>query len=429
MRFSFFGKKERLALAHQLALLQDEVSFAQKYLHQLKSGNLVDDQLQQRASAGILTQDLMAFKEHLQNIAVEEHHRNWANEGLAKFAMLLRGDASDLSVFYHHLLSHLVKYVKANQGILFLVNEEDEGHITLDSVACYAYDKRKYIHKKIEIGEGLVGQAYLEKDLIYMTDVPSRYVEITSGLGHATARCLLLLPIMLNEKVHGVLELATFEPFKAFEVEFLKKLSENIASVVSSTKINQKTRQLLETSQLQAESMRAQEEELRQNMEELSSMQEDISRQLVESNQLREELAARESVFNETTILSETDQFGTIIFVNDKFCEVAKYRREELIGKPHNIVRHPDMPKEVFKLMWQTIKTGKVFRGIVKNRAQDGSHYWVDATIVPIFNKQGELVKYIGARYHIKDERLAVLLYQEQMERLGLNAATASLYN
>src|SRR6478735_5070103 len=96
---------------------------------------------------------------------------------------------------------------------------------------------------------------------------------------------------------------------------------------------------------------------------------------------------------------------------NEKLCEVSKYTPEELIGKPHNIFRHPAMPKELFKEFWDTIKSGRVFKGIVLNLAKDGSHYWVDATIVPVKDASGEITKYVGARYHITDDKIAEELY------------------
>jgi len=77
------------------------------------------------------------------------------------------------------------------------------------------------------------------------------------------------------------------------------------------------------------------------------------------------------------------------------------------------------MPKELFRLFWATIKHGEVFSGIVKNQAKDGSHYWVDATIVPMKNKEGEIIKYVGSRYHIKDDTLAIALYNQQAKKLG----------
>lgn len=118
------------------------------------------------------------------------------------------------------------------------------------------------------------------------------------------------------------------------------------------------------------------------------------------------ELKARIDIMNLTSIVSEGDLRGDIVSVNDKFCEVSKYSREELVGKPHNTTRHPDMPKEVFKEMWSTIGRGKIFRGIVKNRAKDGSPYYVDACIAPIIGPNGKPRKYIGVRYDITESEI-----------------------
>ena len=109
----------------------------------------------------------------------------------------------------------------------------------------------------------------------------------------------------------------------------------------------------------------------------------------------------RAEITNLTSIVSEADLKGDILNVNEKFIEVSKYSREELIGKPHNTTRHPDMSKEVFKEMWSTIGRGKIFRGIVKNRAKDGTPYYVDAVIAPVLGENGKPRKYIGVRYDI----------------------------
>ncbi len=113
------------------------------------------------------------------------------------------------------------------------------------------------------------------------------------------------------------------------------------------------------------------------------------------------ELKARTEIMDMTSIVSESDLRGDILCVNDKFCEVSKYSREELLGKPHNTTRHPDMPKEVFKELWSTIGRGSLFRGIIKNRAKDGTPYYVDAVIAPILGENGKPKKYLGVRYDI----------------------------
>jgi PAS domain S-box-containing protein len=127
-----------------------------------------------------------------------------------------------------------------------------------------------------------------------------------------------------------------------------------------------------------------------------------------------------ERLIRDATLLSETDTFGTILFVNDDFCKVAKYEREELIGKPHNIIRHPDMPKKLFAFLWNTIQAGNVFRGIIKNKAKDNSHYWVQAIIMPILDKDQKIIKYLGVRHHIKDNVYAEELYRSQLKEFEL---------
>lgn len=102
-------------------------------------------------------------------------------------------------------------------------------------------------------------------------------------------------------------------------------------------------------------------------------------------------------VSKDIIIVSETDKRGVIIFANDDFCKIAGYSQEELIGKPHNIVRHEDMPKVAFKGLWDTIQSGKIWKGIVKNKTKNGDYYWVNATAYPSKTSNGEL-RYISVR-------------------------------
>ncbi|WP_424686591.1 MAG: PAS domain-containing protein [Halarcobacter ebronensis] len=111
-----------------------------------------------------------------------------------------------------------------------------------------------------------------------------------------------------------------------------------------------------------------------------------------------------------TMIVSETDEKGIIIYANDDFCSIAGYTKEELIGQPHNIVRHPDMPKAAFKDLWTTIQAGKVWKGIVKNKTKDGNYYWVNATAYPSTSSNGKK-RYISVR--IKPTRKEIEKAQE----------------
>jgi methyl-accepting chemotaxis protein len=120
----------------------------------------------------------------------------------------------------------------------------------------------------------------------------------------------------------------------------------------------------------------------------------------------RKELQARTDIMNLTSIVSESDLKGNILSVNDKFMEVSQYGLNELIGKPHNTTRHPDMPKETFKELWSTIGRGNLFRGIIKNRKKDGTPYYVDAVIAPILGDNGKPKKYLGVRYEITEAEI-----------------------
>lgn len=131
--------------------------------------------------------------------------------------------------------------------------------------------------------------------------------------------------------------------------------------------------------------------------------------------------------YRQVTLFSETDLHGTITFVNDSFCQVSKYTREELMGKPHNVIRHPDMPKKLFKLWWNTIQRGEVFRAIVKNRSKDGTHYWVQATIMPVVNNHNQVIKFIAARHLIANEAQAQELYSEQVKLLRLDEVASEI--
>ena len=107
----------------------------------------------------------------------------------------------------------------------------------------------------------------------------------------------------------------------------------------------------------------------------------------------------------ESFLLSETDEKGFIRYANDEFCEISGFSLEELIGKPHNIVRSPDMPKAAFEDLWKTIQSGKVWNGIVKNKTKSGDFYWVNATAYPSKTQDGKL-RYISVRVCPTDDEI-----------------------
>lgn len=221
-------------------------------------------------------QELQNTLKQVEESRKEDEKRNWAATGLARFSEMLR-NSHTLNEIYSELISGIVKYLDANQAALFeLTGEEGEKH--LEMTACYAYGRKKHLQKTIAIGQGLVGQTYLEGQTLKLSQIPADYVSITSGLGEATPRFMIIVPLKINEQIEGILEIASFKVIEDYQIAFLEKLGESIASAIASHKITIQTEKLLAQSKIQTEELRSQEEEMRQNMEELQATQEEMYR-------------------------------------------------------------------------------------------------------------------------------------------------------
>ncbi len=326
----------------QFSTKKEDVLVNIRFAEEISKGNLNPDfSLNENDS---LSKALLDMRQSLLVANEREQQEKFKTVGLAEMGDILRAN-QDLTELSSQLIVKLVKYMKANQGGLFILNDEDNNDAHLELAACYAYERKKYQQKTIQIGEGLVGQSVLEKDTLYITDVPDDYINIRSGLGKANPTSILIVPLMVNEKIEGVIELASFNQFHSYEIDFVKKLGESIASTISSVRINERTRRLLEDTQQQAEEMRAQEEEMRQNMEELAATQEEIHRKSAEMERIAAESQeqARKIASNEkritavlnnvTAAIIQTGIDGVIQSINSLGEHMFGYNPGELTNK------------------------------------------------------------------------------------------------
>jgi hypothetical protein len=256
-------------------LLATNLRSVSEFAQLVGQGNF-DSDIKVFNDSGELGGALAQMRDGLKQVAEQDKIRYWTNEGLAKFGDIMRENDQNLKTLSDRLISNLVKYLNANQGGVFVVNNDDQQHPFLVLTACYAFERKKFVQKEIQRGQ--VGQVWQEGQSVYLREIPDSYIRITSGLGGARPRYLLIVPLKSNGEVHGVLELASFHDFQRYMIDFVEKIAETIASSIAGTRVAEQTNVLLQEAQQMTEQMRAQEEEMRQNMEELQATQEEMHR-------------------------------------------------------------------------------------------------------------------------------------------------------
>jgi CHASE3 domain sensor protein len=258
---------------------------AAKFVNQISEGNysvqwdgLTNDNaaVNQENLAG----RLMFMRDEMKKVKDEDAKRIWTTEGLSKFSEIVRKYQNNLDDLTFQALTYLVKYTSSQQGSLFILDTQDESSLKL--AACYAFDRKKHLQKQVSIGEGLLGQTYLEAQTVVMKNLPPGYISITSGLGDAPPSSLVIIPFKHNDTVQAIAEFASFKEYQPHVVAFLEKAGEFVASAITSAQGADKTKAMIDQMKQQTEQLRAQEEELRQNLEELEATQEEMRRKEVE---------------------------------------------------------------------------------------------------------------------------------------------------
>jgi GAF domain-containing protein len=250
---------------------------------------------------------LLKLRQQTQEFALSKREADWVTQGFANFVEVLRIDDTDMEQLSNRILEQLVKYLGAAYGLFYDTTERD-GQTVLRLTACYAYERAR-LGREVWPGEDLVGQAFRDKNIIHLTKLPEGYLPVASGLGQAPPKEVAIVPAIVNNQVFAVLELASFEPFLPHQLEFMRKLGENIAATVAGLKSNERTHEMLEASESQAEMLRAQEEMLRQGLEgylvkeqELEREKENMMRQARETFETQRQLLEQELTEREAEI-------------------------------------------------------------------------------------------------------------------------------
>ena len=396
------------SVGDQIKDIYENVHSATNFAIEIGDGNF-DSEVGHHQEGDALTSALLEMRKKLREVADEEAKRNWAVQGLATFSELLRNNQDNLEELGYNVIKNLVKYLGANQGGFFsyqayegtesLTEDERLFKGTLSLVSCYAYEKRKYKVKEVMVGEGLVGQCVIERETIFLTDVPDDYINITSGLGKATPKSVLIVPLKVNEDIFGVLEIAGFIPFQPHQVKFVEDLSESIASTLSSVRMAMHTQALLQKAEDSNKEMFTKERQMNEIQDELAGKLKQIEEDSVQFQSVVEAI-------NKTNASIEFDMQGNIIGVNDMFLSVMGYKKSELIGRPETyLLPEDEKDSPQHSMMWESLKTGQYFSGEFRRINKVGKSIWMNGTYNPIFNIENKPYKIIKFASFTTDEK------------------------
>lgn len=329
----------------------------------------------------------------------EEKQRNWFNEGINRLNEVLRTGGNDLQEFSANIVREMVDYLEANQGGLFVLNEDNpDGVNTLDLMATYAYSRQKYIEKRIFIGEGLVGSCALEQQTVFLTEIPDDYIAISSGLGSANPRSLLIVPLQADDKVIGVIELASFTTFSTNHVKFAETSAASIAQTLATARTAQRTSDLLARTQQQAEEMKAQEEELRQNMEEMEAIKEEVEKQndIIMANQqtLEQEQILLNAIMDNVPakFIFKDTQSRYLRISASALKGLGISAQQDITGKTDFDLLDADEAQAHYDLEQRILRTSIPQIGQETENMQNGRSEWSVTTQQPLRNSNGEIV-------------------------------------
>jgi methyl-accepting chemotaxis protein len=393
-----------LELDNSLQKLSKHINDATSFAISIGEGK-VDEQIEVNAD-DMLGKALLEMRDKLKEVAEEERKRNWAVNGMAKFSEIMRQHQhSELPELSYQFIFALVKYLEGNQGGVFLINEEQEDKF-IELTACYAYERRKKMHARLEMEEGLIGQCVLEKDLLYIEEVPDDYINITSGLGKKTPTCILIAPIKVNEEIFGAVEIAFFDLLPQYKIDFVVSVCETFGSTLSSSHMNMRTRKLLEDSQAINSELQQKEEQMRQNAEELQATQEELNRKLAE---LGKETNLSKNIIeaiNKTNATIEFDLEGNILNVNDMYLSVMGFTKDEILSKNESsLVPKDEMDSSRYQMLWESLRSGSFMSGEYRRLNKSGREVWLNGTYNPIFDVNGKPYKIIQFAQFTTEEK------------------------
>jgi PAS domain S-box-containing protein len=342
-------------------VLKENASFAQK----VGEGKF-DTPFQPAGENDKLGHALIDMRDNLVANESKENERNWIMLRLAEAGEILRIHDT-IDKLGEDIIRFVIGKTNAIQGAFYVVNEESN---VIEMVNSFAYNRKKYLQSKFAVAEGLVGQAVAERDIILRTEIPDDYMTITSGiLGDKKPSCLLIMPLIANEKAYGAIEIAGFVKFDSTRVKFIKELSVMLARTIFNITVNERTRQLLAESQALARDLREKQEALTESNTRLAEQMEEVNRTRDRMQLLLE---------NASEVITICEANGTIRYVSPSVETIFGYQAAEMQGSANIENIQADSRSVYFDLF--KAKPSEEATAQYQYRTKKGDYIWVETT-------------------------------------------------
>jgi PAS domain S-box-containing protein len=347
-------------------------------------GDFSTGSITEKDKSDLLTRSLLLMRRNLIKNKEKEQDQNWISNGKDLISNILRAH-TDISKLAYEVLENLLNYIDIVQGSFYLWDEESK---TIKNLATYAYNRKRYVNQEFKIGQGLIGQAAFEKDIIYRTEIPEDYVSITSGLiGDKKPCSILIVPLISEENLQGLIEIASIkDEIDEKTISFVRELGAIIGQTLFNLKVNQKTAQLLHDAQVLTEELQENEEKLQQNAEEMRMTHEELEKTNTELESKVDEVEQSKQrlhsmLENASEVISIFDEEGNVLYESPSAEKIFGYTPEEIIGE--NSYERVDKSSEqqvknAFKELIKHPEKPVIFEFLYKKKG--GEKIWVETT-------------------------------------------------
>jgi PAS domain-containing protein len=349
--------EEDLRIENAFSYLFDYDKDIYSYIKALADGSLSKDFLF-AGTKNKTVKSLIKLKERLEISLKNEQKREKEEElnrklekGRNEITELLRY-VTDINELSFSILKNSAEFLNIQQGGMFVLDNTNPEEPVMEMIASYAYDKKKFASKRIPLDDGLVGRAYLERQNIYLTEIPENYTLIESGFGNMEPKSLLIVPLIFNNDVQAVIELASIYEIEDYKIKFIESIGESIASTISNLKQTNQTNELLQQTQKQSKEIEEQRKTLEEKINTHRKQNRNLDKEIL---QLIEIIESIKSI----TYMVEYDLKGFIVDASRKTLEVLDAQRGDLITKHHKHLVVDKNYDKTYENFWDELQNNK----------------------------------------------------------------------